>query len=285
MEEEDDDYYDEEDDAEYVVVKKKPKPKHGRWKRPHIEYRQRKHGHLNHRPAPVDYDDEEYVTEQRIQNQRKPLKIVVDDFNDRKIFSPSPHYHQRFSTAQKFQRRPHTAVIKRKAQRLTDYFEDYYDHLFRDGTGFAKRNDDLVDIDGLPAVSEALTGITDDDPDDGNFTSSSTEFHKLMESFPTTEASSGQSHHTKREISNFLDDSGEEQLDGSEEDTNDGAEEGSLDGKKYPDKSMLKLGTAVTQKKAREKAVFEMPRKVDNPYSKWSRWSKCTAKCTTRRFK
>lgn len=281
MEEEDDDYYDEEDDTEYVIVKKRPKPKHGKWKRPHIVYRQRKHEHLNHRPAFTDYDDEEYVSEQRIQNQRKPLKIVVDDFDDQKIFSPSPHYQQRYSTAQKFHRRPHTAVIKRKPQRLTDYFEDYYDHLFRDGTGFTNRNDDLVDIEGFPAFSEALTGTTDDQPDDSNSTSSSTEFQKLMESFPTTEAAPDQTHHTKREVSNFLDDSGEE----SEEDTIDGTEEGKLDDKKYPDKSMLKLGTAVTQRKAREKAVFEMPRKVDNPYSKWSRWSKCTAKCTTRRFK
>lgn len=287
VEEEDDDYYDEdEDDTEYVIVKKKAKKtKHNRWKRPHIVYRHRKFP-KNHR-LESDYEDEaEYVTEQRIHNQRKPLKVIVDDFDDRKIFSPSPHFHQPYSSAQKFQRRPHTAVIKRKPQRLTDYFEDYYDHLYRDGTGFANRKDDLVDLDGLPAVQEALTSVTDDDHEDANVTTSSTEFNKLMESFPTTEPSSGESHHTKRDISNFLEDSTED-LDGSQEDdfNSDSLDEISNDGKKNPDKSMLKLGTAVTQKKAREKAVFEMPRKVDNPYSKWSRWSKCTAKCTTRRFK
>lgn len=36
---------------------------------------------------------------------------------------------------------------------------------------------------------------------------------------------------------------------------------------------------------AKTKAVFEMPRKPLANYSKWSRWSKCSPKCVTRRFK
>lgn len=37
--------------------------------------------------------------------------------------------------------------------------------------------------------------------------------------------------------------------------------------------------------RARTKAVFEMPRKPLANYSKWSRWSKCSTKCVTRRYK
>lgn len=37
--------------------------------------------------------------------------------------------------------------------------------------------------------------------------------------------------------------------------------------------------------RARTKAVFEMPRKPLANYSKWSRWSKCSPKCVTRRYK
>ena len=37
--------------------------------------------------------------------------------------------------------------------------------------------------------------------------------------------------------------------------------------------------------KAKVKAVFEMPRKPLANFSKWSRWSKCSPKCVTRRFK
>lgn len=36
---------------------------------------------------------------------------------------------------------------------------------------------------------------------------------------------------------------------------------------------------------AEKKAVFEMPRKPLANYSKWSRWSKCSPKCVTRRYK
>jgi hypothetical protein len=37
--------------------------------------------------------------------------------------------------------------------------------------------------------------------------------------------------------------------------------------------------------KASKKAVFEMPRKPLSSYTKWSRWTKCSPKCITRRFK
>lgn len=37
--------------------------------------------------------------------------------------------------------------------------------------------------------------------------------------------------------------------------------------------------------RARTKAVFEMPRKPLANFSKWSRWSKCSPKCVTKRFK
>lgn len=37
--------------------------------------------------------------------------------------------------------------------------------------------------------------------------------------------------------------------------------------------------------KASKKAVFEMPRKPLSSYTKWSRWSKCSPKCITRRLK
>lgn len=33
-----------------------------------------------------------------------------------------------------------------------------------------------------------------------------------------------------------------------------------------------------------EKAIFQSPRRNEE-YSRWSRWSKCSSKCTTRRFK
>lgn len=44
---------------------------------------------------------------------------------------------------------------------------------------------------------------------------------------------------------------------------------GKMDGRKY----------------GKEKAVFDMPSRFRRVYSKWSKWSKCSAKCTTRRFK
>lgn len=37
--------------------------------------------------------------------------------------------------------------------------------------------------------------------------------------------------------------------------------------------------------KASKRAVFEVPRKPPPSYTKWSKWTKCTPKCTTRRFK
>jgi hypothetical protein len=54
--------------------------------------------------------------------------------------------------------------------------------------------------------------------------------------------------------------------------------------KQLPNSSMLKIAQLAKQR-GKEKAVFEMPRKPETLYSKWSKWSKCTAKCTTRRFK
>lgn len=39
------------------------------------------------------------------------------------------------------------------------------------------------------------------------------------------------------------------------------------------------------RKFGKEKAVFDMPSRFRRVYSKWSKWSKCSAKCTTRRFK
>lgn len=38
-------------------------------------------------------------------------------------------------------------------------------------------------------------------------------------------------------------------------------------------------------KRGREKAVFDVPGRHKRVYTKWSKWSKCTPKCTTRRFK
>lgn len=37
--------------------------------------------------------------------------------------------------------------------------------------------------------------------------------------------------------------------------------------------------------RGKTKAVFEVPRKPSANYSKWSRWSRCSGKCVTRRFK
>ncbi|XP_058466948.1 hepatocyte growth factor-like protein [Malaya genurostris] len=287
---EDEDYYDDydDDDTEYVIIKKKSKRK---WKRPTIIYQRRKEiGSLdNHQPQQAEREEDfDRFSEQRVQPKHKPVDIVLEDFDDRKIFSPSPHYDQQFSTAQSFRRRPYTAVVKRKPSRLTEYFEDNYDNLYRDGTGFTNRREEMFDSDGFHPISERLQEAVDDEEStSGNQTSSEAEFNRLMESFPSVETTTEgkDSHHTKRDVSNFLDDYGEDDdSDSSEEDFSNSTAEVGTDGKKYPGKSLLKLGV-VTQKKAREKAVFEMPRKVDNPYSKWSRWSKCTAKCTTRRYK
>lgn len=51
----------------------------------------------------------------------------------------------------------------------------------------------------------------------------------------------------------------------------------------YDDYEMENMTKSVDR--ARTKAVFEMPRKPLANYSKWSRWSKCSPKCVTRRYK
>lgn len=50
-------------------------------------------------------------------------------------------------------------------------------------------------------------------------------------------------------------------------------------------RSDVNVGKVEGRKYGKEKAVFEMPSRFRRVYSKWSKWSKCSAKCTTRRFK
>lgn len=50
-------------------------------------------------------------------------------------------------------------------------------------------------------------------------------------------------------------------------------------------RSDVNIGKNDGRKYGKEKAVFDMPSRFRRVYSKWSKWSKCSAKCTTRRFK
>lgn len=50
-------------------------------------------------------------------------------------------------------------------------------------------------------------------------------------------------------------------------------------------RSDANIGRIEGRKFGKEKAVFDMPSRFRRVYSKWSKWSKCSAKCTTRRFK
>ncbi len=50
-------------------------------------------------------------------------------------------------------------------------------------------------------------------------------------------------------------------------------------------RSDVNIGKVDGRKYGKEKAVFDMPSRFRRVYSKWSKWSKCSAKCTTRRFK
>lgn len=50
-------------------------------------------------------------------------------------------------------------------------------------------------------------------------------------------------------------------------------------------RSDVNVGKIEGRKYGKEKAVFDMPSRFRRVYSKWSKWSKCSAKCTTRRFK
>ncbi|XP_055607795.1 uncharacterized protein LOC129755375 [Uranotaenia lowii] len=274
---EDEDYYEDDDDTEYVIIKKKHKRKR---KRPQISIYHRREETVPEVKPVYDYDE---LSEQRIQNSRNKQQLLVEDFDDQRIFSPSPHYVRPQGAAQNFYRRPHPSALGRKPSRLTDFFEDDYDHLYRDGTGFANRQDEFIDFNGFIPISEPIVGKIG-----GNISTTAVpEVSRLLDSFPTEVLPTTSSlHHAKREVSNFIEESEEDfETDLSDEEaSNSTAVELSSDGKKYPGKGMTKQGYGA-QKKAREKAVFEMPRKVDNPYSKWSRWSKCTAKCTTRRFK
>lgn len=50
-------------------------------------------------------------------------------------------------------------------------------------------------------------------------------------------------------------------------------------------RSDVNIGKTEGRKFGKEKAVFDTPSRYRRVYSKWSKWSKCTPKCTTRRFK
>ena len=235
----------------------------------------------------------------------KPLLINLDDFDDKRILSPSlalaPHYDNGYETAShKFVKYPRHRqqqqqqyhLPRRQPSKLSDYFEDYYDHLYRDGTGFSNRKgeeypetDDQEDWRPIVPLSnsskhaglrpmmmhrhegDTFPHTTEKLVNDSNSTQRYQQ--QLLESFSTATTGVEEARTAKREVD---DDSTDTSSSSSEQDEEQAGR-------------MLKSGPALTQRRAREKAVFEMPRKVENPYTKWSKWTKCTAKCTTRRLK
>lgn len=248
-------------------------------------------------------------------NRGKPLLINLDDFDDKRILQPSvslaPHFDNGYETAShKFVKYPRNHPARRQPPRLSDYFEDYYDHLYRDGTGFSNRkgedwpeDDEQEEWRPITRPPSPVNGSSSNswvssathsptlDKDYGALFRSTTEssipldrnrsstnahhYQQLLESFSTV-ATYGLDgvRHAKREID------GEHRTDEySEEDEPAGA------GERVAVSGMLKSGPLESLRRSREKAVFEMPRKVENPYTKWSKWTKCTAKCTTRRLK
>lgn len=90
-------------------------------------------------------------------------------------------------------------------------------------------------------------------------------FNKLM-SNSTVKPKAGSK--SRRQVASDEEESWQEELDDVYED---------YDGENG---NMTKTGD-----RAKTKAVFEMPRKPPANYSKWSRWSKCSPKCVTRRYK
>ena len=69
----------------------------------------------------------------------------------------------------------------------------------------------------------------------------------------------------------------------ADDDSEDDGDDNDLDHDEDYENENQNLTKAVDRSKT--KAVFEMPRKPLANYSKWSRWSKCSPKCVTRRYK
>ncbi|XP_058060802.1 uncharacterized protein LOC131211351 [Anopheles bellator] len=263
---EDDDWEDADSETDYVILKSPTTGKPG--------------------PAPPFHRKEELLMlGSKIRGQ--PLLINLDDFDDKRILSPTislaPHYDNGYETAaHKFVKYPRNHAPRRQPTRLSDFFEDYYDHLYRDGTGFANRKgEEFPDDDGWrPITVPAPTAnhservpVVESHRLDRNYGAL---FKQTTESTVRLERNVSHSTHYQQLLESFSTAAtGLESARQSKRDTGEG-DAGDV---------MLKSGPPGNQRRAREKAVFEMPRKVDNPYTKWSKWTKCTAKCTTRRLK